>query len=122
MTRGEKHHVDAPEMYVEGIGGFLLDVLGVWTFSMTNVYGQTVTIDACIVEGCTGEFLVGVDFLERHRATVDFDRGEVRYPERNHEVIIPFRTTKETTDSAVAAVRLASATNLHRRAVQTVEP
>ncbi|KAE9197578.1 hypothetical protein PF002_g19980 [Phytophthora fragariae] len=121
MTRGEKHHVDAPVMYVEGIGGFLLDVLGVWTFSMTNVYGQTVTIDACIVEGCTGEFLVGVDFLERHRATVDFDRGEVRYPERNHEVIIPFRTTKETTDSAVAAVRLASATNLHRRAVQTVE-
>ncbi|KAE9017168.1 hypothetical protein PR002_g13466 [Phytophthora rubi] len=121
MTRGEKHHVDAPVMYTEGIGGFLLDVLGVWTFSMTNVYGQTVTIDACIVEGCTGEFLVGVDFLEMHRATVDFDRGEVRYPERNHEVIIPFRTTKETTDSAVAAVRLASATNLHRRAVQTVE-
>ncbi|KAE9346468.1 hypothetical protein PR003_g7426 [Phytophthora rubi] len=121
MTRGEKHHADAPVMYVEGIGGFLLDVLGVWTFSMTNVYGQTVTIDACIVEGCTDEFLVGVDFLERHRATVDFDRGEVRYPERNHEVIIPFRTIKETTDSAVAAVRLASATNLHRRAVQTVE-
>ncbi|OWZ10378.1 hypothetical protein PHMEG_00016780 [Phytophthora megakarya] len=105
----------------EGIGGFLLNVLGVWTFDMVNVYDQKVSIDACIVDGCTNEFLIGVDFLEKYRATVDFDRSEVRYDEKGHEVIIPFRTTKDGSDSAVAAVRLARAANLPRRSVQTVD-
>ncbi|GMF57124.1 unnamed protein product [Phytophthora fragariaefolia] len=94
MARGERKRVDAPVAYVEGIGGFLLDVLG---------------------------FLVGVDFLGGRQATMDFDRGEVRYAERGHDVIIPFRTTEEKDDSAVAAVRLVSATNLQKSAVQTVE-
>ncbi|OWZ16768.1 hypothetical protein PHMEG_0009390 [Phytophthora megakarya] len=121
MLRGERKRGDAPVECVEGIGGFLLDVLGVWAFDMVNVYGQNVKVEACIVEGCTSEFLMGVDFLERHRAIMDFDRGEVRYDERGHEVIIPFRTTDEKDDPKVAAVRLASATNLHKRAVQPVE-
>ncbi|KAE9110217.1 hypothetical protein PF005_g12176 [Phytophthora fragariae] len=81
---------------------------------MVNVYGQKVTIEACIIEGCTSEFLVGVDFLGGRRATMDFDRVEVRYAERGQDVIIPFRTTEAKDDSAVAAVRLASATNLQR--------
>ncbi|KAE9038085.1 hypothetical protein PR001_g8115 [Phytophthora rubi] len=95
-------------------GGFLLDVLGVWTFDMVNVYGQKVTIEACIIEECTNEFLVGVDFLGGRRATMDFDRVEVRYAERGQDVIIPFRTTEAKDDPAVAAVRLVSATNLQR--------
>ncbi|KAE9170053.1 hypothetical protein PF005_g27710 [Phytophthora fragariae] len=121
MARGERKRVDAPVAYVEGIGGFLLDVLGVWTFDMVNVYGQKVTIEACIIEGCTSEFLLGVDFLGGRRATMDFDRGEVRYAERGQDVIIPFRTTEAKDDSAVVAVRLVSATNLQRSAVQAVE-
>ncbi|GMF48486.1 unnamed protein product, partial [Phytophthora fragariaefolia] len=52
---------------------------------------------------------------------MDFDRGEVRYAEHGHGVIIPFRTTEAKDDSAVAAVRLVSATNLQKSAVQTVE-
>ncbi|GMF26334.1 unnamed protein product [Phytophthora fragariaefolia] len=63
MDRGERKRVQAPVTYVEGIGGFLLDVLGVWTFTMVNVYDQTGMIDACIVDGCTNDFLIGVDFL-----------------------------------------------------------
>ncbi|GMF51199.1 unnamed protein product [Phytophthora fragariaefolia] len=121
MMRGERKQVDAPVMYIEGIGGFLLDVLGVWTFSMVNVYGQKVTVDACIIEGCTTEFLVGVDFLDGHRATMDFERKEVRYDERGHKVIITFRPTEVRDDSMTAAVRLARSTNLHRRTVQSVE-
>ncbi|GMF48955.1 unnamed protein product [Phytophthora fragariaefolia] len=121
MMRGERKQVDAPVMYIEGIGGFLLDVLGVWTFSMVNVYGQKVTVDARIIEGSTNEFLVGVDFLDGHRATMDFERREVRYDERGHKVIIPFRTTEVRGDSMTAAVRLARSTNLHRRTVQSVE-
>ncbi|KAG6611634.1 Gag-pol fusion protein [Phytophthora cinnamomi] len=121
MARGERRRVNAPVAYVEGIGGFLLDVLGVWTFNMVNVYGQKVVLDACIIDGCTNEFLVGVDFLEKHRATMDFDRGEVRYDERGREIIIPFRMADNDDDSAATAVRLVRATNLHRRTVQPVE-
>ncbi|OWY95391.1 hypothetical protein PHMEG_00034616, partial [Phytophthora megakarya] len=120
MMRGERVRKDAPVHCVEGIGGFLLDVIGVWTFSMRNVYGQTVQVDACIIDGCTSEFLVGVDFLEKHRATIDFDRGEVRYVERGHAVVIPFRTYG-IKNGTTATVRLASATNLQFRTVQPVE-
>nr|KAE8918836.1 hypothetical protein PF009_g30852 [Phytophthora fragariae] len=121
MARGERKRVGAPAAYVERIGGFLVDVLGVSTFDMVNVYGQKVTIETSIIEGCTSEFLVGVDFLGGRRATMYCDSGEVRYAERGHDVFIPFRTTESKDDSAVAAVRLVSATNLLRSAVQTVK-
>ncbi|OWZ04906.1 hypothetical protein PHMEG_00023114 [Phytophthora megakarya] len=52
---------------------------------------------------------------------MDFDRGEVRYDERGHTVIIPFRTTDEEEDSSVAAVRLGRTVNLRKRTVQSVE-
>ncbi|OWZ02522.1 hypothetical protein PHMEG_00025902 [Phytophthora megakarya] len=78
MMREERMKTSAPVQYVKGIGGFLLNVIVVWSFDLTNVYGQSVKVDACIIDGCTNEFLVGVDFLEKHRATVDFDFGEVR--------------------------------------------
>ncbi|GMF30453.1 unnamed protein product [Phytophthora fragariaefolia] len=119
--RGERKQVDAPVMCIEGIGGFLLDLQSVWTFSMVNVYGQKVTVDACIIEGSTNEFLVSVEFLDGHRAMMDFERKEVRYNERGHKVIIQFRTTEMRDDSMTAAVRLARSTNLHRRTVQSVE-
>ncbi|GMF42572.1 unnamed protein product [Phytophthora fragariaefolia] len=93
MMRGERKHIDAPK----------------------------VMIDGCIIAGCTDEFLIGVDFLESHRSTMDFDRRQVRYDERGHKVIIPFRTTDAKYDSMKAAVRLACSTNLHRRTVQSVE-
>ncbi|EGZ11516.1 hypothetical protein PHYSODRAFT_250699 [Phytophthora sojae] len=113
------------EMIVDGTTQqdwrLLVGVPGVWTFEMANVYGQKVTIEACIIEGFTSVFLVGADFLGGRGATMDFDRGEVRYAERGRDVIIPFRTTEAEDDSAVAAVRSVSATNVQRRAVQTVE-
>ncbi|OWY94685.1 hypothetical protein PHMEG_00035513, partial [Phytophthora megakarya] len=54
--------------------------------------GLTVSLTACILDGCTDEFLIGVDFLERHRATIDFEGSELRYSESRQEVVIPFRT------------------------------
>jgi hypothetical protein len=79
MAWGDKSSNPAPINCVEGIGGFLLDVLGVWTFDMVNVFGQQVKVSACIVEGCTSEFLLDVDFLREHQATMDFAKNEVRY-------------------------------------------
>ncbi|KAE9305418.1 hypothetical protein PR003_g21497 [Phytophthora rubi] len=40
MQRGERVRGPAPVDYVEGVGGFLLDVLGLWTFYMRSVFGQ----------------------------------------------------------------------------------
>ncbi|GMF37184.1 unnamed protein product [Phytophthora fragariaefolia] len=56
MASGERKSMDAPVAYIEGIGGFLLYVLGVWTFDMINAYDQAVTIDACIIDGYTDDF------------------------------------------------------------------
>ncbi|OWZ09828.1 LOW QUALITY PROTEIN: hypothetical protein PHMEG_00017409 [Phytophthora megakarya] len=123
IARGERKRVDAPVAYVEGIGGFLLNVLGVWTFDMVNVYGQKYQLMRALWTNVRTSFLLVLTayFLEKYRATVDFDRSEVRYDEKGHEVIIPFRTTKDGSDSTVAAVRRARATNLPRRSVQTVD-
>jgi hypothetical protein len=106
---------------VEGISGFLLDVLGVWTFDMTNVFGPVVRVQACIVEGCTSEFLLGVDFLREHRATMDFDKNEVRYDEDEKLVVIPFRTFDGGGSGKVAAVRMVSRARLARSTVTPVE-
>jgi hypothetical protein len=73
----------------EDIGGFVLDVIRVWAFHMRNVFGQLVEIKACIIDGCTAEFLVGVDFLVKHQASLDFRSNEVRYFVQNKLVIIP---------------------------------
>jgi hypothetical protein len=71
MMRGEQLREAPPVDVVECIGGFVLDAIGVWAFQMRNVFGQLVGIKACIFDGCTEEFLVGVDFLAKHRANVD---------------------------------------------------
>jgi hypothetical protein len=71
MMRGEQLREAPPVDVVECIGGFVLDAIGAWAFQMRNVFGQLVGIKACIFDGCTEEFLVGVDFLAKHRANVD---------------------------------------------------
>ncbi|KAG2938585.1 hypothetical protein PC110_g20164 [Phytophthora cactorum] len=40
MMRGEWLRQPTPGDYVESIGGFLLDVVGVWVFSMHNAFGK----------------------------------------------------------------------------------
>ncbi|OWZ17293.1 hypothetical protein PHMEG_0008790 [Phytophthora megakarya] len=68
---------DAPVDYVEGIGGFLLDVVGVWCFEVETVFGERISVEACVIDGCTEEFLLGVDFMRTKGATTAFDRHEV---------------------------------------------
>ncbi|OWZ11417.1 hypothetical protein PHMEG_00015563 [Phytophthora megakarya] len=109
MLRGERVNIKSPVDFIEGIGGFLLDVVGVWRFSMKNVFGQWVTLDACIIDGCSHEFLIGVDFLEHRQANIDFKKNEVRYDVQGERVIIPFRTTDTHDGVAKAAVRLVNA-------------
>ncbi|KAE9176263.1 hypothetical protein PF005_g25037 [Phytophthora fragariae] len=118
---GERLRKDAPVECVEGIGGFRLNVLGVWAFTMRNAYGQVVELEACIIEGCADEFLVGVDFLRQHRATMDFECNEVKYFDHDKLVIIPFRTEDDEGGAKVAAVRLVKQSRLVRSAVTPVE-
>lgn len=123
MMRGERTRRRAPVDVVEGIGGSLLDVIGVWTFEMRNSFGQSVTIEieACIIDGCTDEFLVGVDFLKQHKAVLDFEQNEVRYDERKSKVVIPFRTEGSDGRIKVAPMRLVQRARLTRSAVAVVE-
>ncbi|KAE9272147.1 hypothetical protein PR003_g30294, partial [Phytophthora rubi] len=121
MLRGERARRPPPVEVVEGIGGFMLDVIGVWTFHMRNAYGQAVTVEACIIDGCTDEFLIGVDFLQHHKAVMDFEKNEVRYDEKQQQVVISFRTDTGGNGAKVAAVRLVSRAKLTRSAVTPVE-
>jgi hypothetical protein len=114
---GEASPIDC----VEGIGGFLLDVLGLWTFDMVNVFGQMVKVTACIVEGCTSEFRLGVDFLREHQATMDFAKNEVRYDKSGKMVVIPFRTFDAGGQGKVAPVRLVRRSRIARSTVTPVE-
>ncbi|ETK71353.1 hypothetical protein L915_21394, partial [Phytophthora nicotianae] len=121
MQRGERLRKTAPVEHVEGIGGFLLDVIGVWAFTMRNAFGQTVEVEACIIDECTDEFLIGVDFMRSHKANMDFARNEVRYCAHNTEVVIPFRTEGTDGEAKVAAVRLVKRTRLAQSAVTPIE-
>lgn len=121
MQYGDKLPDDAPVDYVEGIGGFLLDVLGVWRFRFENVFGEMISVDACIVSGCTEEFLLGVDFLTKKKANMDFERSEVKYTEDGRVVVIPFITEQDSSDAKAAAVRVAGKTRIAARAVTPIE-
>ncbi|POM66195.1 Hypothetical protein PHPALM_17985 [Phytophthora palmivora] len=118
MERGERVRGPTSIDFVEGVGGFLLDVIGVWAFDMRNVFGQILRVAAGIIDGCTNEFLMGVDFMKKHKAHMDFDRNEIRYFDKDILVIIPFRTEDHSAGQAyVAAIRLAKRANLARNAV-----
>lgn len=90
MQFGDRVTRDVSVDYVEGIGGFLLDVVGVWRFTMSTVFGETRRVDAGIVAGFTDEFLLGVDFMIERNAMMDFERNEVRYRAAGRSAVIPF--------------------------------
>ncbi|GMF43335.1 unnamed protein product [Phytophthora fragariaefolia] len=65
MKYGDKLAKRAPVDYVDGIGGFLLDVVGVWRFELRTAFNEVMNVDACIVAGCSDEFFyVGRGFCE----------------------------------------------------------
>ncbi|KAE9185142.1 hypothetical protein PF004_g23450 [Phytophthora fragariae] len=121
MQSGDRVVRAAPVDYVEGIGGFLLDVVGVWAFRMCNIFGEVISVEACIVSGCTDEFLLGVDFMRGHGAMMDFERNEVCYTTAGRAVVIPFRTHGDTENARVAAVLMVRRTELAGCTVTPIE-
>ncbi|KAE9017715.1 hypothetical protein PR002_g13313 [Phytophthora rubi] len=79
MAHGDKVDVTAPVDYGEGIGGFLLDVVGVWRFKLRTVFNECIEVEASVVSGCSNEFLLGVDFMRARGDIMDFNRNEMRY-------------------------------------------
>ncbi|GMF48287.1 unnamed protein product [Phytophthora fragariaefolia] len=120
MQYGDRVEKEAPVDYVEGIGGFLLDVVGVWEFYL-RTFGEVIRVEACIVAGCADEFLLGVDFMREHSANMDYERNEVRYTTAGRVVVIPFRTSEGTGEARVAVVRMARRTTIDGCAVTPVE-
>ncbi|GMF57765.1 unnamed protein product [Phytophthora fragariaefolia] len=116
MKHGDEVEREAPVGFVEGIGGFLLDVVGVWRFSLRSVFGEIIEIDACIVEG-DEELLLGVDFMKCHGAVMDFGKNEVRYREAERVVVLPFQTFEPEGGARVAVVRLVQKTQVEASVV-----
>ncbi|ETK77594.1 hypothetical protein L915_16158 [Phytophthora nicotianae] len=108
---GDGVETTAPVDYVEGIGGVLLDVVGVWHFNMYNVFDGAISVDACIVQGCTDEFLLGVDF----------HNNEIRYSDGGRRLVIPFMTLDKAGGAKITAVRMARRTRLDGTSVTPVE-
>ncbi|OWZ03639.1 hypothetical protein PHMEG_00024588, partial [Phytophthora megakarya] len=106
--------------YVEGIGGFLLDVVRMWRFQFKTVFGETVYADPCILDGCMHDFLLGVDFLRQQGATMNFQRNELSYRDDDRKVIIPLHTTEGATNE-VNGARVAAVRMTKRTAVASVE-
>ncbi|OWY95161.1 hypothetical protein PHMEG_00034908 [Phytophthora megakarya] len=121
MQYGDKVTDDALVDYVEGICGFLLDVVDVWRFEFETVFGERILVEACVIDGCTDEFLLGVDFMRTKGATMDFDRNEVRYRDGERSVVIPFRTYDSGNGAKVAAVRMIRKADLQGSTVTPIE-
>ncbi|OWZ16708.1 hypothetical protein PHMEG_0009459 [Phytophthora megakarya] len=121
MQYGERLNKPPPVDYVEGIGGITLVVIGIWEFELKTTFNDVINVKACVVKGCKEEFLLGVDFMQEHGATIDFKKHKVRYRRDGHTVVIPFRTRDEGHGTGTAAVRMAYTTRLEGRTVTPVE-
>ncbi|OWY94577.1 LOW QUALITY PROTEIN: hypothetical protein PHMEG_00035651 [Phytophthora megakarya] len=121
MQFGDRLSERPPVGYVEGIGEILLEVVGVWSYTLTSGYGERIKVKACVVSGCTDEFLLGVDFMQEHGCNLDFDRNEVRYQGAGRVIVVPFRTYTAKAGTRVAVIRMASRTQLDDRTVTPVQ-
>ncbi|OWZ09361.1 hypothetical protein PHMEG_00017953 [Phytophthora megakarya] len=74
MAHGGKFN-EALVDYIEGLG-----------FSFWTVFGELLSVDACVIVGCEKEFLLGVDFMQNRGATTDFQKQEVRYKDGERAV------------------------------------
>lgn len=109
-----------PVQQIEGIGGFVLEVVGVWAFRLQSAYGQWIEVEACVLEGCGDEFLLGLDFMVRHDAQMDFRTHEIRYSTRGNDVILPFKTFAATSNQS-AVVRVARASKVRTETITQVD-
>ncbi|GMF88830.1 unnamed protein product [Phytophthora fragariaefolia] len=121
MAHGDKLNVRALVDYVEGIGSFSLEVVGVWRFQLRTVFNEVIKVDACIVSGCADDVLLGVDFMRARGATMDSHRNEVRYADGERTMVVPFRSHHSASGARIVAVRMVSRSRLMGHAVTPVE-
>ncbi|KAE9337891.1 hypothetical protein PR003_g11784 [Phytophthora rubi] len=105
--------------FVEGIGGYLPDVVGVCRFKFRSIFNGVIEVEACVVAGCTNEFLLGVDFMTAK--TMGFHRNEARCAHNGRSVVIIFRTQGDSGKARVATVRMVTKASLAGDAVASVQ-
>lgn len=109
---------DAPVDVVEGFGGAVSRVLGVWRFTGTTQYQQRIVVDALLVEGQGDEFLIGEDWMLEKQVKMDFSSRELKYRDQNgQKVILPFtcygvNSLPQADGTRRAVVRLAKTVKL----------
>ncbi|KAG3000683.1 hypothetical protein PC120_g20648 [Phytophthora cactorum] len=78
-------------------------------------------IGGILLDGCLEVFLVGVDIIEKHKATLGFRTNELTYRNAERTVVIPFRIGGAMSNAKVATVRMTAKTYLGRSTVTPVE-
>ena len=63
---------------------------GFWEFRATTVHGDEIVIQAMVVPGCEMEILLGADFVDKHKAVIDFSTRELTYDTDGRTVVMPF--------------------------------
>lgn len=108
----------APVDIVEGFGGGVSRVLGVWRFTGTTQYQQRITVDALLVDGQGDELLVGEDWMIERQVKIDFGTRELKYRDSDgRKVILPFTchgvsTLPQPGQAPCSVVRLAKTVKL----------
>ncbi|KAE8975284.1 hypothetical protein PF011_g24542 [Phytophthora fragariae] len=104
-----------PVDYVEGFTGAVAKVGGVWRFEFTTQYGQTMPLDALVVEGAADEFLLGEDWMLQNGVKIDFTSCEMKWYDGGDKKVVPFSCT--TTDEE--AERTVQVRLVRKQRVQT---
>lgn len=103
MACGQPLKVNPPVDTVEGIGSVRLPVEGLWRFSLKSHYDQEFSVDALIVPQVRDAFLIGVDFLVKKAANMDFETSELTWVEEDQMFIMPFMTWDRNTERRMLA-------------------
>ncbi|OWY99727.1 hypothetical protein PHMEG_00029230, partial [Phytophthora megakarya] len=91
---GVHRDVLPPVDYVEGFTGAVARVLGVRRFRFQTQYDQEMEVDALVVEGAAGEFLLGEDWMLQNGVKIDFTACEMKWYDGDHKKILPFSCTQ----------------------------
>ncbi|POM77926.1 LOW QUALITY PROTEIN: Hypothetical protein PHPALM_4615 [Phytophthora palmivora] len=79
-----------PVDYVEGFTGVVAKVVGVWRFRLRTQYDQVMMVDALVIAGVTGEFLLGEDWMLSNGVKIDFTSCEMKWYTDDTKKIVPF--------------------------------
>lgn len=111
-----------PVTAVEGLGGDVMAVEGLWRFELETVYERVLVLEALVVSGYGEELLLGNDFAMPRRAVVNYETYALTYNEGGYRAEMPFDCDViDSADATTAVVWLARKQKLNTESRVNVE-